>query len=153
MASMCHNGRNCSLLSLLEYPLKENVFLYFKPKKPRKQKMSFTGRHGLLSNVGLHLRFRSDVSFFASLFIVLACTLGVSVSVSGQFKSGMRCIWAGLQLCQEDNPLMTDGQHFHPSESDLSEAEVALSFHKITLGINKTPFGVSSLPTVQAFFS
>lgn len=152
MASLGHTGRNRLLLSLLEYHLKENVFLYFK-QKTRKQKISFTRSHGLLSNVRLHLRFRSEVSFFASLFIVLACTLGVFVPVSGQFKSGMRCIWAGLRLCQEDNPLMTNGQHFHPSESDLSEAEVALSLHKITLGINKTQFGVSSLRTVRASLS
>lgn len=92
----------------------------------------FTPRHGLFSNVLLGV-----MCFFASLRIALACTLDVFISPSGQFKSGMRCIRAGLLLCQEDNPLMTDGQHFHPRESDLSEAEVALSLHKIILGTNK----------------
>ena len=85
----------------------------------------------------MHLSFGSDASFFASLFIALACPLDVFIPSSKGYKSGMRCIRAGLLLCQENNPLMT-GQHFHPSESDLSEAEVALSLHKITLRTNKT---------------
>lgn len=73
MASMCHTGRNCLLLPVLEYHLKEKFFYYFK-QKTRREKFFFTGSHGLSSNVRLHLRLRSDASFFASLFIVLACT-------------------------------------------------------------------------------
>ena len=39
------------------------------------------------------------------------------------------------------------GQHFHPSEFDLSEAEVALNLHKVTLGTNKTRvWGVITVP-------
>lgn len=77
-----------------------------------------------------------------------AWPLDVFIPSSRQFKSGVRCIRAGLLLCQEDYPLMT-GQHFHPSEFDLSEAEVALNLHKVTLGTNKTRvWGVIPVPLI-----
>lgn len=135
MLSMCHFGRNCLPSSFPGYHLKENIFHFLKRKKQETNKQFHT-EPWMFPQYIVHLRFGSDISFIALLFIALACTLDVFIPSSKGYTSGMRCIWAGLLLCQENNPLMT-GQHFHPSQSDLSEVEVALSLRKITLGTNK----------------
>ena len=141
-------------------PWKKSVIVIFSWVSLKKKKFSIILRENL-GNTKLFL-INPRLFFFkctfasqfwegckCSLFIALgAWPLDVFIPSSRQFKSGVRCIRAGLLLCQEDYPLMT-GQHFHPSEFDLWEAEVALNLHKVTLGTNKTGvWGVIIVPLI-----
>lgn len=125
---------------------KKKVFHYFK-RKTRKYSVVSHRSKAFFSNVLFASQFWEGCK--CSVFIALrAWALDVFIPSSRQFKSGVRCIRAGLLLCQEDYPLMTS-QHFHPSEFDLSEAEVALNLHKVTLGTNKTGVcGVIIVPLI-----